>query len=437
MASVRVTEPDRDSPSRGARQRQRQVQEEEQREALRALLMRPLLGPQHEAFALVSRHAEVMREWFLRETGWMLEVERAGARLFKRPADLASAVRGFDGYDRRRYVLLCLACVVLERADPQITLRLLGERLLCLAAEPELAALGFTFTLASQQERRELVSVCKTLLGLGVLGRVAGEEEAFVQAAGEQADALYDIHRRALAGMLAAVRGPSTWAPQDAPATLEDRLRALVEEPVPDSEEGRRTAVRHHLARRLLDDPVVYIDRLEPEARAYFINQRGTMAARLCEATGLTPESRAEGQALVDADGELTDVAMPAEGTEAHATLLVADFLARGCRQSSPTSPPRQSQRRPCACPTWWSSCARPRCGSANTGASQRVPRAPRPSWPRSLCRGWRSCISSNATATRLRRCRRSPGSPLARLMCAAPRLSARPRTSLPARNWN
>ena len=56
---------------------------------------------------------------------------------FKRPADLASAVRGFDGYDRRRYVLLCLACAVLERADPQITLRLLGEKLLQLAAEPE------------------------------------------------------------------------------------------------------------------------------------------------------------------------------------------------------------------------------------------------------------------------------------------------------------
>ena len=145
---------------------------------------------------------------------------------------------------------------------------------------------------------------------------------------GEQADALYDIHRRALAGMLAAVRGPSTWAPQDAPARLDDRLRALTEEPVLDSEEGRRTAVRHQLARRLLDDPVIYIDRLGPEARVYFVTLRGTMAARLCEATGLTPESRAEGLALVDADGELTDVAMPAEGTEAHATLLVADFLA-------------------------------------------------------------------------------------------------------------
>jgi uncharacterized protein (TIGR02678 family) len=330
---------DCDSLSRSTGQRQQQVREEQLREALRALLMRPLLSPKHESFNLVSRHAEALREWFLRETGWMLEVEPSGARLFKRPADLASAVRGFDGYDRRRYVLLCLACAVLERADPQITLRLLGEKLLQLAAEPELAALGFTFALTSQQERREVVSVCKALLDLGVLGLVAGEEEAFVQSDGEQADALYDIHRRALAGMLAAVRGPSTWARQDAPATLDDRLRALVAEPVADSDEGRRTAVRHQLARQLLDDPVVYIDRLGPEARAYFINQRGTMAARLCDATGLTPESRAEGLALVDDAGELTDIAMPAEGTEAHATLLVADFLVCGRRQLRPNGP--------------------------------------------------------------------------------------------------
>jgi uncharacterized protein (TIGR02678 family) len=133
--------------------------------------------------------------------------------------------------------------------------------------------------------------------------------------------------------MLAAARGPSTWSPQDAPVELEDRLRALVDEPVADSDEGRRTAVRHRLARLLLDDPVVYIDSLEPEVRAYFVNQRGPMATRLSEAAGLVPESRAEGLALVDEAGELTDVEIPAEGTEAHATLLVADFLARGCRQ--------------------------------------------------------------------------------------------------------
>jgi uncharacterized protein (TIGR02678 family) len=78
----------------------------------------------------------------------------------------------------------------------------------------------------------------------------------------------------------------------------------------------------------LLDDPVVYLDELDAAERSYFINQRGLMAARLAEATGLVAEQRAEGTALVDEAAELSDVALPAEGTEAHITLLLAEHLA-------------------------------------------------------------------------------------------------------------
>lgn len=329
-------------------ERQQRFQREEVRAALRALLMTPLMDAAHEDFAAVRRHADRLREWFARETGWVLHVERDGARLYKRPADLIDATRGLPGYDRRRYVLLCLACAVLERTDSQITLRLMGERLLELAADPALAALGFTFTLGAPHERRELVAVCRTLLALGVLQHVAGDEEAFVQAAAAsgQADALYDVQRRTLAGMLAAVRGPSTWAPGEAPVLLDERLRALGDEHVADSDEGRRTAIRHHIARRLLDDPVVYLDRLAPEVRSYFLNQRGAMAGRLCEASGLVAEQRSEGLALVDEAGLLTDLAMPSEGTDAHVTLLAADYLAtrqRPDRQAGDGAPAQAS----------------------------------------------------------------------------------------------
>lgn len=305
---------------------------EEIRGALRALLMAPLMTPVDGEFAAVRRHADALREWFARETGWTLHIERDCARLGKRPADLLDPTRGLPGYDRRRYVLLCLACAVLERADPQITLRVLGERLLLLAAEPALVACGFTFTLQVHHERRELVAVCRSLLELGVLVRVAGDEEGYARnvAAGADHlhDALYDVQRRVLAGVLAAVRGPSTWPAEEAPVGIDQRLRALVAEHVPDSDEGRRTAIRHELSRRLLDDPVVYIDSLEANVRSYFVNQRGAMAARLAEAAGLVVEQRAEGLALADDSGTLTDVSMPAEGTEAHVTLLVAEFLA-------------------------------------------------------------------------------------------------------------
>ncbi|MFT0534456.1 TIGR02678 family protein [Castellaniella hirudinis] len=319
--------------SRSIRQQQVRYQDSERIQALRALLMDPLMLPDHALFPAVLRHADNLRGWFAREAGWPLHIERDCARLYKRPADLQDASRGLPGFDRRRYVLLCLVCAVLERADPQITLQTLGTRLLTQAADPALSDRGFQFTLEAVHERRELVAVCRYLLDLGVLQRVAGDEEGFIrsgrEAPGENNDALYDIHRRALAGVLAAVRGPSTWRADQAPATLSERLIALTQEYIPDSPEGQRTALRHHLTRRLLDDPVVYLDQLAPDLLAYFVNQRGAMANRLGEATGLQAEQRAEGLAMVDIDGDLSDVAMPAEGTEAHVTLLVAEFLAR------------------------------------------------------------------------------------------------------------
>lgn len=308
--------------------------DEERRDAMRALLMCPLMTAAHPDFGAVRRHAHVLRDWFAQAAGWMLHVDLDCARLYKRPADLRDATRGAPEFDRRRYILFCLACAVLERADPQITLRALGDKLLVLAADAELATRGFSFLIESHHQRRELVAICRYLLNLGVLQRVAGDEDAFVSHAG---DALYDVQRRVLAGLMASARGPSTWPADSAPTTLAARLAALTEEFAPDSEEGQRTAMRHHLARRLLDDPVVYFDDLEdtPVMRSYFQNQRGALAARLCEATGLVAEQRAEGLALVDEAGELTDVVMPATGTASHAALLVAQFLA-GSERAEP-----------------------------------------------------------------------------------------------------
>ncbi len=309
-------------------------QGEERERALRALLMLPLLPAGRPALELVRRHAEYLRDWLGRETGWNLQVERQCARLYKRPATLDDATRGLPEFDRDRYVLLCLTCSVLERGEAQITLRALGERLLEAAADPELAARGFTCTLEAARERRSLVSVCRLLLDFGVLARVAGDEEAFVNQSG---DVLYDVHRRVLARLPAGTRGASLVAATQPDLDFNERLAALVDEYVPDSPEGRRTALRHRLARRLLDDPVLYHDELTADERDYLGSQRGPMAYRLAQAVGLTVELRAEGLALVDADGELSDKHLPAIGTEAHATLLVAEYLARAARLNDAT----------------------------------------------------------------------------------------------------
>jgi uncharacterized protein (TIGR02678 family) len=82
------------------------------------------------------------------------------------------------------------------------------------------------------------------------------------------------------------------------------------------------------LTRRLLDDPLVYYDELAEDERAYLVSQRHNITGRISEATGLLPELRAEGIAMVDPDDELTDVRMPEQRTDGHLTLLVAEYLA-------------------------------------------------------------------------------------------------------------
>lgn len=301
---------------------------EDYRRAARALLSRPLLRASDEPFVLVRRYAPELREWFDRNTGWRLDVDSEVARLVKQPATTGDAthpmrdVKSRQPFGRRRYVLSCLALAALERAELQITLGRLAEQVVLGAADPALTEAGVVFTLDGRDERTDLVAVVRLLLDLGVLRRVAGDEDAFVKDTG---DALYDVQRRVLAALLAAPRGPSTI---DA-AGFEERLAALTYELPPTTDDLRNQRIRHRLTRRLLDEPVLYYSELDEEERAYLTSQRAAITARITELTGLVAEVRAEGIAMVDPLDDLTDVRMPESGTEGHATLLLAEHLAR------------------------------------------------------------------------------------------------------------
>ena len=300
----------------------------QRRSALRALLARPLLvaDTDSETLVLVRRHLTTLRQWLNRETGWRLIADSETARLFKTApvlSDSSHPARAYnkEPFGRRRYVTLCLALSALARADTQTTLGGLADDVLTAAAEPELAAAGFTLTLDSRADRSDLVAVVRLLLGWGVLGRVAGDEDAYLSAG---TDVLYDVRRPVLSVLLSGTRGPSTVTA----ATLSGRLAELTAEPVAESDELRNQALRRRLTRRLLEDPVVYYDELDEDEHAYLLSQRHAITRRIADATGLTAEMRAEGIAMVDPEDELTDVRMPEQRTDGHVTLLVAEYLA-------------------------------------------------------------------------------------------------------------
>ncbi|HET7326230.1 MAG TPA: TIGR02678 family protein [Nocardioidaceae bacterium] len=329
----------RDAPVRGSAQATIDAldaaRDDQRRRAMRALLANPLLSSGHDDFVHVRRHAGWLREWLAKETGWALRVDPEVARVVKMPADDADgtrpAVTNKQPFTRRRYVLLCLALAALEKAELQISLGRLGEAVIDAAADPALAATGFRFALERRDERSDLVAAVRLLIDYAVLSRVAGDEHGYVSGAG---DALYDVDRHALAGVLATARGPST---VDA-GSAEDRLAAIRPE-TPPTDEGRVRALRHGLTRRLLDDPVVYYADLTEDERGYLTGQRSALIGRVERATGLVAEVRAEGIAMVDpASDPLTDLKMPEVGTDGHLTLLLAERLATSIGSAVPVA---------------------------------------------------------------------------------------------------
>jgi len=318
-----------------------EVVREERQRAMRALLQNPLLtadGPNAREFGLVRRHADHLKEWLAHHANWTLQVTSEFARLRKTPPDSKDRTRAARddrtsaSFTRNRYVLLCLALAALERGERQTTLGKLAEAMVgFFVGDPALAACGLSFDLKSMDQRRDLVQVIRFLCDRHVLWRRQGDEDQFVR--DERSDVLYNVNRPLLTAVLCVQRGPSTVTSTN----FEDRLAAIVEESMPDTEDGQNRQIRIRLMRRLLDDPVLYYDTLDDRERTYLDRQRGFMLPQILEATGLVPEVRAEGIALVDCHGDFADVAFPEEGTEGHLTLLLSEFLANRLRETRDT----------------------------------------------------------------------------------------------------
>jgi uncharacterized protein (TIGR02678 family) len=175
-----------------------------------------------------------------------------------------------------------------------------------------------------------------------VLTRLDGDEKQFLNKQGSS-DVLYDINRPILAAMLNVSRSASAVeaaAANPIKASLAERAAEIVDDPIPSTEATRGQWIRSRLVRVLLDDPILYFNDLNDEQRAYIERHRGHLVRQISEATGLIAEVRAEGIAMVDDAGDLTDLKLPDEGTDGHLSLLLVQWFAERFRVGAGASIP-------------------------------------------------------------------------------------------------
>lgn len=319
----------------------------ERRRALRALLRNPLLlaaGDTASQYTLVRNHSAWLKHWLAAFPGWSLHVDSEAARLRKTPGDFADETRpAIDAtsgtpFSRRRYALLCLALAALEKSDRQTTLGKIAETIMDLVAgDRSLQAAGLIFDISSHDQRRDLVHAVRFLLKNGLLRRLHGDEQEFLNQTGTS-DALYEINRSILAVMLSVSRSPSALeasvhaansdSVRNPSHSLDERGKWISEDAPALTEDGRNRQIRSQLLRCLLDDPVLYYEDLTREQLSYFERQRGFLLRQVRETTGLVAEIRREGVALLDDAGDLTDIKLPEEGTDGQITQLLAEWLA-------------------------------------------------------------------------------------------------------------
>jgi uncharacterized protein (TIGR02678 family) len=299
---------------------------EERRRVLRALLARQMLTPADPELGLARRHREELSASLRDLLGATLTVTADTAHLSKRVAlagtrplrlEPRSASERRRSVDERRTLgghgslLACLLAGVLERRGwTQVPLGALAEEVLTHAR-----GLQVDLDWRTRADRLALSDAIDFLAGLGVLtlrsgvsGAIDSDDEAF-----------YDVHRRRLALLLAdPVRCAEATAPEH------------VEIPEQDGGDLASRARSRRLLRALVEDPVLYLDDLDEEDRAYFLSQRARLEALAEQLTGLQAERRREGTALIAAGRELTDRPFPARGNVKQlALLLLPELCAR------------------------------------------------------------------------------------------------------------
>ncbi|QFQ99433.1 TIGR02678 family protein [Streptomyces phaeolivaceus] len=296
--------------------------------AVRLVLRHPLVTPGYPdkaALATVRRWADQLRTDLMEVLGYRLVTTADTVRLQRaqdgldatRPA-LTRAGRPFD---RRRYAYLVLALAALGRHGAQVALGELADAVAADAVRID----GLGLDTARKPDRDAFVDAVTWLTERGALTLADGSATAWAGDP-ERAEALYDIDRE----ILLAVHHPTRVLQHLTSVTaLLDSSGAL-------GLSAGRAAQRRDQARRarrlVLENPVAYYADADSELLGQL--RAPALAEDLERLTGLSVERRAEGVALVDTSGRLSDVRFPGGGTVAQAALLLAARISAAVQRS-------------------------------------------------------------------------------------------------------
>ncbi|WP_063053500.1 TIGR02678 family protein [Nocardia arthritidis] len=275
--------------------------------------------PDRIALPLIRRWATELREDLAELFGYRLEVTETTARVFPvldrldagRPAR-TPAERVFD---RRRYAYLALALAALGRAGDQITLSELADQVAAYASRVD----GLELATDRAADRDAFVDAVGWLTARGALALADGDAGGWATDP-EAGEALYDIDRPVV---FALFRPPRALQHLHSVRGLlgEEATGTTVSAPVTTTAE-----IARRVRRALVEQPVVYAEDLAPEERPALGQER--LVAEVELFTGLRAERRAEGVALIDTSGRLSDVRFPGTGTLAQVALLLAGEIA-------------------------------------------------------------------------------------------------------------
>ncbi|WP_405167800.1 TIGR02678 family protein [Nocardia sp. NBC_01499] len=275
--------------------------------------------PDRIALPLIRRWATELREDLAELFGYRLEVTETTARVFpiidRLDAGKPARTPADRLFDRRRYAYLALSIAALGRAGDQITLSELADQVGAYAGRVE----GLELSTDRAADRDAFVDAVGWLTHRGALTLADGDAGGWASDP-EAGEALYDIDR------------PVVFALFRPPRALQHlhSVRGLLTEEAAGATGHAHAPTAADLARRvrrtLVERPVVYLDDLAPAERPVLGQDRIVADVELF--TGLRAERRAEGVALIDTSGRLSDIRFPSTGTLAQVGLLLAGEIA-------------------------------------------------------------------------------------------------------------